>query len=162
VLTSGKPTTYATLKQSFKEIDNPIISITPLQFTKGNPNAEIIFKEDLTPISVEELPLSDFFFSKKRNVMVKQETYQRSSATAKKYKILMDEEALEEEEFIDEIEGTLGAYATTNQYSVGALKAQLKQKNLLINKLQAQIEIVETNSKDEANKDLKQARVVYQ
>jgi hypothetical protein len=150
------------LKQSFKEIDSPIASVTPLQFTKGNPDAEIIFKEDLTPISVEELPPSDFFFSKKRKVMVKQETYQRAGTAAKKYKILMDGEALEEEEFSDEIEGTLGAYATTNQYSVGTLKARLKQKNLLINKLQAQIATVEANAKDEANKYLEQARVADQ
>jgi hypothetical protein len=38
-LTLGEPTTYATLKQSFKEIDSRIASITPLQFTKGNPDA---------------------------------------------------------------------------------------------------------------------------
>jgi hypothetical protein len=71
LLTSSEPTTDTTLKQSFKEIDNPIASITPLQFTKGNPDAKIIFKEDLTPISVEELPPSDLFFTKKRKALVK-------------------------------------------------------------------------------------------
>jgi hypothetical protein len=161
-LTSKEPATDATMKQSFQEIDSPIASITPLQFTKGNPDAEIIFKEDLTPISVEELPPSDFFFSKKRKVVVKQETYQRAGATAKKYKILTDGEALEEEEFTDEIAGTLGAYATTNQYSVGTLKGWLKQKNLLISKLQTQIATVETNAKNEANKDFEQARATDQ
>jgi hypothetical protein len=49
-----------------KEIDSPIASVTPLQFIKGNPDTEWIFKEDLTPIFVEELPPSEFFFSKKR------------------------------------------------------------------------------------------------
>jgi hypothetical protein len=47
----------------------------------------------------------------------------------------MDGEALEEEEFSNEIEGTLGAYAIANQYSVGTFKARLKQENLLISKL---------------------------
>jgi hypothetical protein len=70
--------TDAIMKQASKEIGSPIPSVTPLQSTKGNPNAEIIFKEDLTPISIEELPPSDFFFSKKRKVVVKRETYQKA------------------------------------------------------------------------------------
>jgi hypothetical protein len=78
------------------------------------------------------LPPNEFYFSKKRKVMVKQETYQREGAITKKYKILADGEALEEEEFTDEIEGTLGAYATTNQYSVETLKARLKKNDLKI------------------------------
>jgi hypothetical protein len=161
-LTSSDPATDTTMKQSYKEIGSPIASVTPLQFTKGNPDAEIIFKEDLAPISVEELPPNDFFFSKKRKVVVNQETYQRAGAAVKKYKILMDGEALGEEEFADEIAGTLGAYATANQYSVGTLKGRLKQKNLLIGKLQAHLATVEANAKNEANKDFEQARVVDQ
>jgi vacuolar-type H+-ATPase subunit C/Vma6 len=94
--------------------------------------------------------------------MVKQETYQRAGVVAKKYKILTDGEALEEEEFTDEVAGTLGAYATTNQYSVGALKAWLKQKNLLINKLEAWVAMAEENARDEANKGFEQARVTDQ
>jgi hypothetical protein len=111
---------------------------------------------------VEELPPSDFFFSKKRKVMVKQETYQRVGATAKRYKILTDGEALEEEEFTDEVAGTLGAYAMTNQYSVGALKARLKQKNLLIGKLEARVATTEANARDEVNKGIEQSRVADQ
>ena len=132
---SNESVTDAIMKQASKEIDSPIPSVTRLQSTKGNPNAGIIFKEDLTPISIEELPPNDLFFSKKRKVVVKRETYQKAGATAKKYRILTDGEALEEEEFADEIAGTLGAYATTNQYSVGTLKERLKQKDLLISKL---------------------------
>jgi hypothetical protein len=94
--------------------------------------------------------------------VVKRETYQKVGATAKKYRILMDGEALEEEEFTDEIAGTLGAYATTNQYSVGTLKERLKQKDLLISKLQTQIAAVETNARNEAYKDLEQTRAVDQ
>jgi hypothetical protein len=112
--------------QSFKEIGSPIASITPLQFTKGNPDAGWIFSEELTPISVEELPPNEFFFDKKRKVVVKQESYQKVGAVAKRFKILTEGKVVEEEEFTDEIAGTLGAYATTNQYSVGTLKAQLK------------------------------------
>jgi hypothetical protein len=48
--------------------------------------------------------------------------HQRGGAMTKKFKILTDGEALEEIEFAEEVAGTLGAYATTNQYSVGTLK----------------------------------------
>jgi hypothetical protein len=93
---------------------------------------------------------------------VKKETHQRVGAVAKKYNILTHGEALEEEEFANEIRGRLGAYEKTNQYSVGTLKARLKQKNLLINKLKAQIEKVEANAKDEENKYLEEAIVADQ
>jgi len=132
---SNEPVTDATMKQTSIEIPSPIPFVTPLQYTKGNPDAGIIFKEDLTPTSVEELPPSDLFFSKKRKVMVKQETRQRVGATAKIYRVLNDGKALEEVEFIEEVLGTLGAYATSNQYSIGTLKEGLKQKDLLISKL---------------------------
>jgi hypothetical protein len=160
--TSNEPVTDATMKQTSTEIDSPIPSVTPLQSTKGNPDAGTIFKEDLTPISVEELPPSDFFFSKKRKVVVKRETHQRVGAAAKRYRVLTDGEALEEVEFTEEVAGTLGAYATTNQYSVGTLKEWLKQKDLLISKLQTQIAAVETNARNEAYKDLEQARAADQ
>jgi hypothetical protein len=111
---------------------------------------------------VKELPPSDFFFSKKRKVVVKKETYQRAGTKTKRYKILTNGEALEEEEFVDEVEGTLGAYEMTNQYSVGTLKARMKKKNLLIRKLEAQVATTEANARDEANKGIKQSREVDQ
>jgi hypothetical protein len=125
-LMSNKPATDVTPKQPSKEIGSPIAIITPLQFTKGNPDAGWIFNEELMPISVEELPPNEFFFDKKRKAMVRQELYQREGVVAKKFKIMTDGKAVKEEEFTDEIAGTLGAYATANQYSVGTLKAQLK------------------------------------
>ena len=94
--------------------------------------------------------------------MVKQETYQRAGTKTKRYKILTNGEALEEEEFVDEVEGTLGAYEMTNQYSVGTLKAQMKKKNLLIRKLEAQVATTEANARDEVNKGIKQSRAVDQ
>jgi hypothetical protein len=122
-LLQNKLATDATLKQSFNEIDSPIASITPLQFTKGNPDPRWIFNEELMPIFVEELPPNEFFFDRKRKVVVKQESYQKAGAVAKKFKILTEGKVIGEEEFTDEITGTLGAYATTNQYSDGTLKA---------------------------------------
>jgi hypothetical protein len=116
----------------------------------------------LTPITVEEFPPSEFLFNKKRKAVVKKETYQRAGVVAKKYKILTNGAALEGEEFSDEVAGTLGAYATTNQYSVGSLKAWLKQKNLLIKKLEAWVAMVEANARDEENKGFEKSRVTDQ
>ena len=58
--------------------------------------------------------------------MVKQELYQREGIVDKKFKIMTDGKAMKEEEFAKEITETLGDYATTNQYSFGTMKAQLK------------------------------------
>jgi hypothetical protein len=91
--------------------------------------------------------------------MVRQELYQREGVMAKKFKIMTDGKAVKEEEFADEIAGTLGVYATANQYSVGTLKAQLKRKNLLISKLEAKVVAAEANAKDEVSKSLEQARI---
>jgi hypothetical protein len=84
--------------------------------------------EKLTPISVEELPPNEFFFDKKRKVVVRQELYQEAGTVSKKFKILTDGRNMKKEEFVTQIAGTLGAFTTTNQYSVGTLKYQLKKK----------------------------------
>ena len=82
--------------------------------------------EKLTPIAVEELPPNEFFFDKKRKVVVRQELYQEAGIISKKYKILTDGKDMNKFEFATQIAGTLGAFATVNQYSVGTLKDQLK------------------------------------
>lgn len=114
------------MKQPSKEVGSLIAIITPLQFTKGNPDVGWIFNKELSPIFVEELSPNEFFFDKKMKAVVRQELYQREGVVAKKFKIMTYGKVVKEEEFTDEIAGTLGAYATTNQYSVGTLKAQLK------------------------------------
>jgi hypothetical protein len=85
------------LKQPSKEIDSPIAIITPLQFTEGNLDAGWIFNEELTPISVEELPPNEFLFDKKRKAMVRQELYQKEGVMDKKIKIMIDGKAVKEE-----------------------------------------------------------------
>jgi hypothetical protein len=87
-LMSKNPAIDATPKQPFNEIDSPIASITPLQFTKGNRHARWIFGVELAPISIEELPPNEFLFDKKRKVVVKQESYQEVDVVAKRFKIL--------------------------------------------------------------------------
>jgi hypothetical protein len=82
------------------------------------------------------MPPSEFFFSKKRRVVVRRETHQRDGATVKKHRVLLDGQALEEEDFATDVAGSLGDFATTNQFSVGNLKEKLKQKDLLVSQLQ--------------------------
>jgi hypothetical protein len=93
-----------------------------LQFTRGNPNANIIFIEDVTPIYVEEFPPSNLFFSKKRKVVVKREMHQKEGSVVKIHRVLIDGEALEMVEFTEEVAGALGDFSTTNQFSVINLK----------------------------------------
>jgi len=51
--------------------------------------------------------------------VVKQESYQKVGAMDKRLKNLTKGKVIEEEEFTDKIERTLGAYAIANQYSFG-------------------------------------------
>jgi ABC-type phosphate transport system auxiliary subunit len=57
-----------------------------------------------------------------------------------------------------EVAGSLGDFATTNQCSVGNLKEQLKQKDLLVRQLQNQIKTVEQSVRNEMNKGFEQIR----
>jgi hypothetical protein len=122
----SEPTSVITPGKSSKQVGNPIASITPLQSAKEIPDAGWILGEKLTPISVEELPPNEFFFDKKRKVVVRQELYQEAGTVSKKFKILTDGRNMKKEEFATQIAGTLGAFTTANQYSVGTLKDQLK------------------------------------
>jgi hypothetical protein len=102
---------------------------------------------------MEELPPNELFFDKKRKVVVKREFYQEEGSTAKKFKVLTDGKDKKKEEFAIEIAGTLGVYATTNQFSVGVLKNQLKRKNRLIKTLEAKLATAEEDAKDQETQE---------
>jgi hypothetical protein len=57
---------------------------------------------------------------------MRQELYQEVGTISKKFKIITNGRTMKKEEFATQIAGTLGAFATTNQYLVGTLKEQLK------------------------------------
>jgi hypothetical protein len=156
--TPGKPAIDTAGKQPSTEIGSPIQSITPLQFSRGNLGAEVVFIKDLMPISAEEMPPSEFFFSKKRREVVRREIHQRDGATVKKHRVLLDGQALEEEDFATEVAGSLGAFATTNQFSVDNLKEKLKQKDLLVSQLQDKIKTVEHEFRSEMTKVFEKTR----
>jgi hypothetical protein len=145
--------------KSTKQIGEPITSVTPLQSTQGNIDAGWIFNEELRPIRVEELPPNEFFFNKKRKAVVKREFYQEGESNAKKYKVMIEGKDKKNEKFATEIERTLGAYASVNQFSVGLLKNQLKRKNRLIRTLEARLATATENAKDQTSVGIEQARL---
>jgi hypothetical protein len=142
------------------ELGNPIASLTPLQSTFGLPQIGVIYASDLTPVSREEIPPSDYFFSKKRKVVLKQEMYMREGGMVKKHRVLVDGQNLEEEDFATEVAGSMGALATTNLFTVDNMRTRLKQSNHRIVQLQNQLKDTEKNIKEEINKGLDQARAV--
>ena len=97
----------------------------PFQSTYGNPQEGALYVSDLEPISRDEIPSSDYFFSKKRKAILKQEMHLRGEMMIKKHKIIVDGKNIEEGEFAIEIVGTMGALASTNLYSMGNLRTML-------------------------------------
>jgi hypothetical protein len=110
-------------------LGSPISSLTPLQSNFGTPHLEVIYVSDLTPISREDIPSSDYFFSKKRKVVVKQEMHLREGKMVKKHRVLVDGQNVEEKGFTTKATGSMGALATANSFSIDSLKTRLKQKN---------------------------------
>jgi hypothetical protein len=144
---------------STKQIGEPITSVTPLQSAQGNFSEGWIFNEELRPIRAEELPPNEFFFDKKRKAVVKRKFYQEGGSTAKRYKIMTDGKGKKSDQLTTEIAGTLGAYASTNQFSVGLLNNQLKRKSCLIRTLEAVLATAAENANGQANMEIEHARV---
>jgi hypothetical protein len=117
-----------------------------------------VFIEDLTPISVEDMPPSDFFFRNKRRVVVKIEMHQKEGEILKRHRVLLDGKALKEVEFAMEVEDTLGYFSTANHYSVENLKEKLNKKDLLVGNLQHQMKTVEQNVRNEMNRGFEHIR----
>ena len=64
------------------------------------------------------------------------------------------------EEFTTEIAGTLGAYASANQFSLRMLKSQLKRKNRLIKTLEARVVSTAESAKGQVSGEIELARLV--
>jgi hypothetical protein len=61
-----------------------------------------MFISDFIPITVEEIPPTEFFFSKKRKAVVKNKMHMREGAMVKNHRVLLDGKNLEEEYFSTE------------------------------------------------------------
>jgi hypothetical protein len=135
-------------------------SLTPLQSAFGLPHMGAIYVSDLTSISRDEIPPSDYLFSKKRKVVLKQEMYMREGGMVKKHRALVDGQNLEEEDFATKVAGSMGAMATTNLFTVENMRTRIKKSNHIIAQLQDQLKNAEKNIREEANKSFEQARAV--
>jgi hypothetical protein len=142
-----------------KELGSPITSLTPLQSTFGTPHEGVLYVSDLEPISRDEIPSSDYFFSKKRRAVLKQEIHPRGEGSIKKHRVIIDGKKLKDGEFATELAGTMGAIASANIYSVGNLTTMLEQKDQEIIQLQDRLKENERNIGWGIQKGLEQARL---
>ena len=76
----------------------------------------------------------------------------------KKHKIIIDRHNLEEEYFTTKVAGFMGVLVTANQFTIENMKVRLRQRNLMIAKLQGQLEENEKMIEEGTNKGLDQAR----
>jgi hypothetical protein len=142
-----------------QELGSPITALTPLQATFGTPHEGVLYVSDLEPISRDEIPSSDYFFSKKWRAVLKQELHPVGERMVKKHKIIIDGKKLKEGEFATELAGTMGAIASANMYSVGNLITMIEQKDQEITQLQDRLKESEKMIGWGIQKGLEQARL---
>jgi hypothetical protein len=142
-----------------QELGSPITALTPLQATFGTPHEGVLYVSDLEPITRDEIPSSDYFFSRKRRAILKQELHPVGERMIKKHKIIIDGKKLNEGEFATELAGTMGAIASANMYSVGNLTTMLEQKDREILQLQDRLKENEKIIGWGIQKGLEQARL---
>jgi hypothetical protein len=114
---------------------------------------------DLEPITRDELPPSDYFFSKKRRAVLKQELHPVGDKTVKKHKIIIDGRKLQNSAFATELAGSMGAIASANMYSVENLINTIEQKSQEITQLQSSLKEEKNKIAEEMKKNLEQARI---
>jgi hypothetical protein len=141
------------------ELGSPITALTPLQATFGNPHEEVLYVSDLEPISRDEMPSSDYFFSKKRKAVLKQELHPVGEKAVKKHKIIIDGRKLQDSAFATELVGSMGAIASANMYSVENLINTIEKKNQEISQLQDNLKENEKIVGWGIKKGLEQARL---
>jgi hypothetical protein len=140
-------------------LGSPIAALTPLQATFGNPHEGALYVNELEPISRDELPSSDYFFSKKRRAVLKQESHSVGERSIKRHKIIIDGKKLHDSAFATELAGSMGAIASANMYSVENLINTIEQKNQEITQLQGSLKDNEKKIAWGIKKGLEQARL---
>jgi hypothetical protein len=138
----------------FIEVGSLITKLTPLKSIFETPSLKVIYASYLSSILLEEIPPSNFFFSTKRRAIVKRESRKKEGIITKRKRMIFDGKGLEASELAKEMVGSLGAFATANQWLIDKLAEQLRQRNLLLVQLQSQIMVVEKNVREEVDKGL--------
>jgi hypothetical protein len=110
------------------ELGIPITFLTPLQSTFGFPQMGDIYVSDLTPISRDEIPPSDYFFRRKRKAIVKQEMHMREGGIVKKHRVLIDGQKMEEDDFFYKDNRLYGSHGHEKPLYCGKHKYKDKEK----------------------------------
>jgi len=147
-----------TKKQKSTNISTPITSLSLLQSNFENPNYEIVFVSDLSPIFPEDMPPSDLFFSKKHKSIVKRESHQKYGAKIKRQRMVYDGNDRDDPEFPKVVAGSLGAFSIANQWSVDNFTKQPQQKCLLVDHLQNQIYTAEETIRNKTSQDFEKIK----
>jgi hypothetical protein len=105
------------------------------------------------------MPSSDYFFSKKRKAVLKQELHPVGEKAVKKHKIIIDGKKLQDSAFATELAESMGAIASANIYSVENLINTIEQKNQEISQLQDKLKENEKMIGWGIKKGLEQARL---
>jgi hypothetical protein len=104
------------------------------------------------------MPPLDFFFSKKRKAIVKRESHQKDGVITKRQRMLYDGNDRDDTEFAKEVAGSLGAFSTTNQWSVDNL-ARTTVTEVSIGRTVAKDQIYHgTDYKEQMSQDFEQIR----
>jgi len=93
---------------------------------------------------------------------VKREFHQKDGAVIKRQILVYDGKEQYGPEFAKEVAGSLGYFATANQWSVDNLTEQLQQKCRLVEKLKNGIYSTEQTVIRRMNPDIERIRVIYQ
>jgi hypothetical protein len=75
---------------------------------------------------------------------------------------MIDGKIKKSDQLATDIVGTLGAYASANQFSVGQMNLQLKRKNHLIRTLEARLALTAESAKTQASGEIELARLADQ
>jgi hypothetical protein len=93
------PLKYATNLEGSNVVSSPIPSLTALATSSELPGSKLINIDDLTPIQLEDMPPSNFFFNKKRKAIIRRESPQKEGVSTKNHKVIYDGEGQNDPEF---------------------------------------------------------------
>jgi hypothetical protein len=104
------------------------------------------------------MPSSYFFFNKKRKAIIRRESQQKGGVITKKQRMVYDGQGQSDPEFAKQVADSLGAFATTNLWSVDQLRKQLDQKNILIEQLHNDMKHIEVIAREKINSEINQVK----
>jgi hypothetical protein len=105
-----------------------IPSLTPLASRFDIHSSEVVNVEDMTPIEPEEMTSSELFFRKKRKDIMQRDIHKKGGVITKRKNMIFDGQGQSDPEFGKHVADSLGAFATSNLWSVDNLRENIDQK----------------------------------